>query len=65
MALLPLGDALLDKATSLEPPPLRSLDAIHLATALGVRDDLGAFFTYDERLAEAAERHGLPVTSPA
>lgn len=65
VALLPLGDALLDKATSLEPPPLRSLDAIHLATAFSVRDDLGAFFTYDERLAEAAERHGLPVASPA
>lgn len=64
VALLPLGDALLDAATSLEPPPLRSLDAIHLATALSVRDELGAFFTYDERLAEAAERHGLPVASP-
>ena len=65
VALLPLGEALLEKATSLEPPPLRSLDAIHLATALSVRDELGAFFTYDERLAEAGVRHGLPVASPA
>lgn len=65
VALLPLDDALLDLATSLDPPGLRSLDAIHLATAISVRDDLGTFFTYDERLAEAAERHGLPVTSPA
>jgi len=59
VALLPLDDA-----TSLEPPRLRSLDAIHLATALSVRDDVGAFLTYDERLAEAAERHGLPVAAP-
>jgi hypothetical protein len=51
LALLPLEDALLEKATSLEAPVLRSLDAIHLATALIIRDDLGAFFTYDERRA--------------
>jgi uncharacterized protein len=64
LALLPLEDALLDKATALKPPALRSLDAIHLATALSIRDDLGAFFTYDERLGEAADRHGLPVMQP-
>lgn len=64
VALIPLDDAILDEATSLDPPPLRSLDALHLATALSVRDDIGAFFTYDQHLAEAAEHHGLPVTSP-
>lgn len=64
VALVPLEDALLEKATSLDPPPLRSLDALHLATALSVREDLGAFFTYDQRLAEAAEAHGLPVAAP-
>jgi uncharacterized protein len=64
LALLPLEDALLDGATSLDPPALRSLDAIHLATALSIRDDLGAFLTYDERLGEAASCHGLPVVSP-
>lgn len=63
--LLPLEDALLDEAASLRPPGVRSLDALHLATALSVRDDLGAFVTYDERLAETAEAHGLPVTAPA
>jgi predicted nucleic acid-binding protein len=65
VALLPIDDALLDAATSVEPPTLRSLDAIHLATALSVREEIGAFFTYDERLAEAAERHGLPIAAPA
>jgi predicted nucleic acid-binding protein len=64
VALVPLEHALLEKATSLNPPSLRSLDALHLATALSIRGDLGAFFTYDERLAEAAERHGLPVAAP-
>lgn len=61
MALVPIDADVLDDATSLEPARLRSLDAIHLATALSVRDKVGAFFTYDERLAEAAERHDLPL----
>lgn len=64
VALLPMDNPLLDEAASLEPPILRSLDAVHLATALSIREDLGAFFTYDQRLAEAAERHGLPVAAP-
>jgi uncharacterized protein len=65
LALLPIDDALLNEATSLKPPALRSLDAIHLATALSVREDLGAFFTYDKRLAEAAADHGLKVIQPS
>ena len=64
VALIPMDDAILDAATSLDPPPLRSLDALHLATALSIRDELGAFFTYDQRLAEAAETHGLPLAMP-
>jgi uncharacterized protein len=43
---------------------LRALDAIHLATALSLGDHVGAFFTYDDRLATAARAHGLPVTVP-
>jgi len=64
VALLPLDDALLEDATSLEPPLMRSLDALHLATALSVREEIGAFLTYDDRLAAAAQEHGLPVTRP-
>jgi len=64
VALIPLEEALLDGATALNPPVLRSLDALHLATALSIRDDIGAFLTYDRRLAEAAEQHGLPVAAP-
>lgn len=65
IALVPLEDALLDDATSLQPPALCSLDAIHLATALSIRDDLGVLFTYDERLGTAAADCGLKVTRPS
>jgi len=51
------------QAATLEPPTLRSIDAIHLATALSV-DDLSHFVTYDARLAEAAARAGLVVAMP-
>jgi predicted nucleic acid-binding protein len=64
VSLLPLDDQVLDVATSLAPPNLRALDALHLATALTVRDEIGAFFTYDQRLAEAAASQGLPVLHP-
>jgi len=64
MALLPLDDAILDAASRLEPFRLRSLDALHLATALSVRDDVGAFFSYDKRLGEAARECGFDVVQP-
>jgi hypothetical protein len=52
-------------AAALEPPALRSLDAIHLATALAVREDLAAVVTYDRRLRAAAELVHLEVVAPA
>lgn len=61
VALLPLDDAVLDEAAAIRPADLRSLDALHLATALSVRDEIGRFVTYDERLAVAAADHGLSV----
>ncbi len=64
VSLLPLDNLVLDAATALQPIGLRSLDAIHLATALSVRKEIGAFIAYDERLAEAARQHGLPVVQP-
>jgi uncharacterized protein len=51
-------------AAALEDPGLRSLDAIHLATALSLGDRCGAFFAYDDRLIAAARAHGLGVTVP-
>lgn len=43
---------------------LRSLDAIHIATALRLRKSLGRFITYDDRQAEAARSLGLDVIQP-
>jgi uncharacterized protein len=56
--------AVLEAASRLPDPSVRSLDAIHVATALQLRPDLDALVTYDRRLAAAAERQGLPVTAP-
>lgn len=64
VSLLPLDHLILDKATELEPTVLRSLDALHLATALSIREEVGVFVTYDERLGRAAEGQGLKVIQP-
>lgn len=62
--LIRLDDQLLDRAAELDPPGLRSLDAIHLAAALSLGSDLAALITYDQRMAVAAEALSLPVMSP-
>ncbi len=56
--------AVLEAASRLPDPSLRSLDAIHLATALQLDQDLEALVTYGSRLATAAERQKLPVATP-
>jgi len=57
-------DAVLDAAGQLDDPGLRSLDAIHLATALHLGTGLTDFVTYDRRLRTAAEKAGLPTAAP-
>ncbi len=64
MTLIRLDEPLLDRAGDLEPPVLRSLDAVHLAAALSMGSDLQALYTYDIRLQEAAVANGLDVRSP-
>ena len=44
---------------------LRAIDAIHLASALILRDQLTTFVAYDKRLVAAAKEAGLPTASPA
>jgi predicted nucleic acid-binding protein len=51
-------------AADLSDPGVRTLDAIHLATALSLGDRCGAFFAYDDRVIAAARAHGLTVTVP-
>jgi len=52
-------------AGMLQPAGLRSLDALHLATALELGDDLEGLVTYDQRMADAAGAAGITVISPA
>lgn len=59
-----LTPEVLDTAAALAPPSLRSLDAIHLASALSIRRDLDSFVAYDKRLLDAATSAGLPTASP-
>ena len=61
---IPITSALLDEAAELEEVSLRSLDAIHLASALQLSPELTAFVAYDARLAEAARAAGLPIVQP-
>ncbi len=51
-------------ASTVDPLTLRSLDAIHLASAMSVRDALDVFVAYDERLLDAARLAGIPTASP-
>ncbi|MCV7193534.1 type II toxin-antitoxin system VapC family toxin [Mycolicibacterium brumae] len=64
MDLLPLTESVLTLAETIGPPSLRSLDAIHLAAAAHVRDELTAFVTYDRRLLDGCCDVGLAVVSP-
>jgi predicted nucleic acid-binding protein len=62
--LIRVNDRLLNAAGLLQPPNLRSLDAIHLATARELRSDLMQLISYDERMVEAAKALGLKTASP-
>jgi uncharacterized protein len=60
-----IDQAIRTAAQNVAPAAVRSLDAIHLATALGLGEQLTSFVTYDKRLADAAEGAGLRVDMPA
>ena len=62
--LIAIDDRTLDAAAILEPGVLRTLDAIHVATAMAVGDDLETIVTYDDRMIEAARLLGLPTSTP-
>lgn len=62
--LVPVDEEILDAAGLLDPGILRTLDAIHLATAIAIGDDLDVVVTYDGRMLQAAALLGLPTTSP-
>ena len=64
IGLLGIDAPVLNAATRLDPPGLRTLDSIHLATALSVQGDLGCLVSYNSRLLEAAASSGLAVLAP-
>ena len=51
-------------AAWVRPLTLRSLDAVHVASARRMEGDLEALVTYDQRMVDAARAAGLPVASP-
>ncbi len=65
IALVDLDKDVVQTAAALEPPELRALDAIHLATALSLGRDLKAVCAYDVRLSSAATAKAIEVLAPA
>jgi uncharacterized protein len=63
--LIPLNSGLLEQAADVGEPLLRTLDAIHLASALSIQADLTAFLAYDIRLVAAAKAAGIESTRPS
>lgn len=62
--LLPLDDPVLTAAEKLPPSELRSLDALHVASAISLGDELGTLITYDRRMTRAATAAGLSALAP-
>ena len=59
-----ITEGIMETAAMVGSPNLRTLDAIHLATAMENASGMRALITYDTRLAQAARELGLPVASP-
>ena len=64
LTLMTVPTSTFERAAELDPDLLRSLDALHLAAALELGDELEGLVAYDERLREAANRYGITVVAP-
>jgi uncharacterized protein len=64
ITLVPITPEIIELAAGAHTPPLRAMDAIHLATALTMREDLGAMFVYDSDLHAAAQAEHLNPIAP-
>ena len=64
MTVLTLTTTTFEAAARLDPVELRSLDALHLAAALELGDELDGFVTYDDRQADATRAYGIAVVTP-
>jgi uncharacterized protein len=64
LELIRVTDRVLAASGSLVPVELRTLDAVHLATAQQLGSDLARIVTYDERMRDAAAAAGCSVSAP-
>jgi len=64
VSVVELDVSLADDAARLDPAELRNLDALHMAAALRLGPALGFMVSYDERMLDAAQRHGVAVAHP-
>ncbi len=64
LIMVTLSTTVFERAVMIEPGILRSLDALHLAAALELGDDLQGLITYDQRLADSAKTLGIDVVTP-
>ena len=64
LAIVPLDDLVLEGAATASPTTLRSLDAIHLASATSLLPDRVTVVSYDQRLLDAARGLGLEAVMP-
>jgi predicted nucleic acid-binding protein len=65
ISLVSIDENILAHAAQITPVGMRSLDAIHVSTALSIAGDLAALVSYDDRMAMAADAHQIKVWSPA
>jgi predicted nucleic acid-binding protein len=64
VCLVEITPAILERASEIRPVLMRSLDAIHLATAISIAEPNLDVIAYDERMADAARVNGLRVAQP-
>ena len=62
--LVRVSDRVLNAAAVLRPPALRSLDAVHLATAQQLGPDLTVLVSYDDRMVTSAKQLGYRIVQP-
>jgi predicted nucleic acid-binding protein len=65
VSVIEAGELIRARAALIEPATVRSLDALHLATAIEIGDALDAVITYDARMTEATRSLGLVVSAPS
>ena len=64
LTLFNLAAATFERAAALDRDELRSLNALHLAAALELDDELDGIVTYDDRMATVASLYGVAVIAP-